>query len=256
MQTCCTSRASPSRTFGFCIPDIVRAVVEDNEARRTTWTTALARRGIDPFLYLWERSPCAFPGVRCYAGATEIARYRRRQPLTEPFSNALDVDDNDHPKAIWSYVFRGRPFQKEGPSGYSLAHLADHKEYQDRGPEEFSDPTAPGNRWRTRFGLFTSVTNTVYTPDGLMRPTDFSFPLRNLIQRKADALYGRFCNLLPAPWSIRPGAEKTWSVEAFGWSEPVGGTEHVEPFLSYRNGRMEDLLSEDYLRKKYSLESK
>ncbi len=101
------------------------------------------RRGIDPSRYLWYRSPCAFPGVRRYSEGTEIAQYRRRRPLTEPFSDALAVDDNDHPKAIWSYVFRGKPFQKEGPSDYSLAHLADHKEHKDRGAEEFSHPDAP-----------------------------------------------------------------------------------------------------------------
>jgi hypothetical protein len=220
-----------------------------------TWTDGLVRRGVDPSAYLWERSPCAFPGVRRYAGSTEIAQYRRRRPLTEPFSNALIVDDNDHPKAIWSYVFRGMPFQKEGPSGYSLAHLADHKVHKDRGPEEFWHPDALANGWRTVLGLFTSVTNTVYTPDGLMRPTDFSFPLRNLIQRKAHKLYGEFCNLLPPPWSIRTEVELCWSVEAFEWSEPVGTIEYVVPFLHYRHRRMEDLLSEDYLQRNYGLES-
>ena len=59
-----------------------------------------------------SHSSCAFPGVQRYVGATEIAQYRRRRPVTAAgFTNALDVDDNDHPKAIWSFIFLGRPFQ-------------------------------------------------------------------------------------------------------------------------------------------------
>ncbi len=239
----------------FLHPDIVRAVVEDNECRREGWSDRLKKSGIDPSLYLWEHSPCAFPGVRRYVGATEIAQYRRKRPVTAAgFANALDVDDNDHPKAIWSFIFRGKPFQNSGPPGYSLAHLADHKNFKDRGGDEFDCSNTPELPWKTLFGLFTSVANSVYTPDHLMRPTDFSFPLRNLIQRKAADLYGSFCNLLPPLWSIRANELGAWAVNAFGWEPPVGTSEHVPPFLKYRSEEMENLLSEGYLRKVYGVD--
>jgi hypothetical protein len=44
----------------FLHPDIVLAVVEDNEHRREEWSDRLQKRGIDPTLYLWQRSPCVF----------------------------------------------------------------------------------------------------------------------------------------------------------------------------------------------------
>jgi hypothetical protein len=239
----------------FLHPDVVREVVEDNERRRKGWHDRLAEHHIEPSLYLWERSPSVFPGVRRYAGATEIAQYRRKRAVTAAgFTNALDVDDNDHPKAIWSFIFRGKPFQNLGPPGYSLAHLADHKHHKDRGQREFDYRNTPAQPWQTLFGLFTSAANAVYTPDHLMRPTDFSFPLRNLIQRKAADLYGSFCNLLPPLWSIRANESAAWSVDAFDWCKPVGTSEHVPAFLKYRNEEMENLLSEEYLSKAYRVD--
>lgn len=122
----------------FLNPDIVRALVEDNEQHRDEWTEALQAGQIDPAAYLWERSSCAFPGVRRYAGSREIAAHRGHAQLEESQSvKALALDDNDYPKQIWSFVFRGSQFSKFGPSGYALAHLADHKYH--------------GNRYKTDF---------------------------------------------------------------------------------------------------------
>jgi hypothetical protein len=227
----------------FLHPAIVRAVVDDNQDRREEWCSRLADRGIEPSLYLWEGSACAFPGVRRYAGSTEIAQHRRRMEVTAEPENALKLDDNSYPKAIWSFVFRGEGFKNEGPSGYSLAHLADHKKYKNRGQEEF-DTLGRGVSPETFFGLFTSVANTVYMPSGLIRPTDFSFSLRNLIQRKALEIYGIFCKLLPPHLSIRSAQSDSWSLGAFQWCEPVGTLAHLSAFLKYRSEEMEKLLSD------------
>lgn len=228
----------------FLHPDIVLALVEDNECRRKAWSARLADRGVDPSLYLWERSACAFPGVRRYMGSTEIAMHRGRVDSHARPENALIMDDNDYPKHIWSYVFCRRRFQKQGPSGYALGHLLDHKKYKNRGEEELvvDNKSAPF----TFFGLFTSAANTVYMPTGLIRPTDFSFPARNLIQRKAFDLYGSFCNLLPPYLSIRPAQSDLWLLDAFQWCEPVGTSAYVADFLKFRKEEMERLLSKDF----------
>lgn len=224
----------------FLHPDIVQSVVKDNECHREEWGVRLKERGIDPGLYLWQHSPCAFPGVRRYAGSTEIAQYRGRMEAKRGLENALKLDDNDYPKHIWSFVFRGKPFQKHGPSGYSLAHLVDHKNYKNRGQDELTIHRDEVSAL-TLFGLYTSVTNSVYMPNGLIRPTDFSFLLRNLIQRKADAIYGDFCKLLPPHLSFRTNDSVAWSLDAFDWREPVGTSDHVQAFLRYRNEKMETL---------------
>ncbi len=230
----------------FLHPDIVRAVVEDNEIHREEWATSLQRRGVDPSLYVWEKSSCAFPGVRRYAGSTEIAQYRRRLATLEGPEDALVLDDNHYPKTVWSFVLRGKRFQNQGPNGYALAHLADHKQYKNRAQEEF-DVLEETTTFPALFGLYTSVTNTVYTPVGLIRPTDFALPLRNLIQRQSMHLYGSFCNLLPPHLSIRTPESGAWSLDAFDWSEPVGTMDHVPAFLDYRNQEMEKLLANHLL---------
>jgi hypothetical protein len=225
----------------FLHPDVIRSVVKDTEDRREEWSDRLKQRGIDPALYLWQHSPCAFPGVRRYAGSSEIAQYRGRMEATTGPENALKLDDNDYPKQIWSFVFQGKRFRKHGPSGYSLAHLVDHKSHGNRGLEEIANDLGAEVATLTLFGLYTSVTNTVYMPNGLIRPTDFSFLLRNLIQRKADALYGTFCKLLPPHLSFLTNESGAWSLDAFDWCEPVGTSEHVHAFLRYRNEKMEKL---------------
>ena len=230
-----------TRYLCFLHPDIIRSVVKDTEDRREEWSDRLKKRGIDPALYLWQHSPCAFPGVRRYAGSTEIAQYRGRMEAATGPRNALKLDDNDYPKHIWSFVFQGKRFQKHGPSGYSLAHLVDHKNYGNRGKDEIENDGRHEVSMSTLFGLYTSVTNTVYMPNGLIRPTDFAFLLRNLIQRRADALYGSFCKLLPPHLSFRTNESDAWALDAFNWRQPVGTSGHVQAFLKYRNEKMEAL---------------
>jgi hypothetical protein len=216
----------------FLHPDIVRAVIDDNEDRREAWGARLAKRGIEPSAYLWERSACTFPGVRRYEGKERAGWKKYEGPET--------LDDNAYPKEIWSFVFRGACFAKQGPDGYSLAHLADHKPHKNRGQHEFD---TIGQGLKTLPGLYTTITNTVYMPIGLIRPTDFSFSLRNLIQRKANSIYGDFCKLLPPHLSIRASESDAWSLNSFRWSDPVGTSEHVAAFLQYRNKEMERILS-------------
>jgi hypothetical protein len=225
----------------FLHPDIVRFIVADNQLHREKWHARLAEHGVDPSLYLWEGSPCAFPGVRRYAGGAEIAQHRNKMTRTARPDNAIALDDNSYPKQIWSFVFLGKRFPNQGPSGYSLAHLVDHKNYKNRGQEEIANNRGDEVSELTLFGLYTSVTNSVYMPNGLIRPTDFSFLLRNLIQRKADAIYGNFCKLLPPHLSFRTNDSDAWSLDAFDWREPVGTSDHVQAFLRYRNEKMEKL---------------
>jgi len=62
----------------FLHPEIVAFMVADNQLHREEWHAGLAEYGVDPSLYLWDGSPCAFPGVRRYAGSAEIAQHRKK----------------------------------------------------------------------------------------------------------------------------------------------------------------------------------
>jgi hypothetical protein len=226
----------------FLNPDIIRALVEDNERNRGPWIDVLETRGISRAAYLWPGSPCAFPGVRRYAGSREIAAHRGHTRLDEnrPL-NALALDDNDYPKQIWSFVFRGVQFSKFGPEGYALAHLADHKDHGNRFGQDF-EVTEGEDIPRPLFGLYTCPSNTVYIPVSLIKPTDFVGTVRALLVRRAQQLYGSFCSILPPFLRIPETVSTEWNVTEFKWSDPVGTTRHVPAFLEFRNARLRSLI--------------
>lgn len=225
----------------FLDPGIVETVTEDNRRFGNEWSASLYALGIDPAIYLWEGSPCAFPGVRRYAGSTEIAVFRKRTETVEAPPQCLSLDDNDYPKHLWAFVFTGKPFRKRGPAGYQLAHLFDHKEYGSRWHDELDAP--PGFEGSVLpYGLFTSAANSVYAPDAFLRPTDFSLRLRSLIQRRAQQLYDSVCCLAPPPLKVKPCADPDWAVDNFRWSAPVGGVESVTDFLEFRRRRIDELI--------------
>ncbi len=217
----------------FLDPGIVYAVAEDNRRMGADWSRRLEALGIDPAIYLWEGSPCAFPGVRRYAGSMEIAAFRQRATADIISPQCLALDDNDYPKHLWAFVFTGKPFRKRGPGGYQLAHLFDHKEYGNRWREELDippdakEPVLP-------YGFFTSAANSAYVPGAFLRPTDFSLRLRSLIQRRALQLYGDICSIVPPPLAVKPCEDRNWSLDNFRWSRPVGGMNNVPGFLEFR----------------------
>ena len=92
------------------------------------------------------------------------------------------------------------------------------------------------------FGLFTSAANTAYFPSAFLRPTDFSFHLRSLVQRRAQHLYSDVCLVLPPGLELQPGIHPSWEPERFQWNPPVGQTIHVPAFLEYRRRRIDELL--------------
>lgn len=226
-----------ARFARFLRPEIVRAVVEDNEQQRADWSKKLEQRGIDPQAYIWPKSACAFPGVRRHAGSKEIAIFRKQ--VNDSVMNALALDDNDYPKQLWSFVLTGKKFAKHGPMGYALAHLADHKHHNNRTAHDFDRVEGEGQT--TLHGLYTAPTNAVYLPAATIRPTDFSVPLRNLLKRRAASLYGSFCAPLPTWLSIPPAKNSDWELDRFEWPDPVGDPQLISSFLSFRRSKMEEL---------------
>ena len=212
----------------FLHPDIVDAVVRNNRHHLSNWRSRLAEVDIDPDIYLWKGSPCAFPGVRRYTNK-EKSSFRDR---TKNFPHSLRLDDNDFPKHLWAYVLTGRMFKKQGPRGYQLAHLADHKEHMNRWRDEFSldfqaDPPL-------LFGLYTSPANTIYVPNSFLSTTDFVNPLRALLLKRAYELYGQICTLAPPPLRERELDDSAWNPAHFTWGDPVGDVQKVDLFLEYR----------------------
>ena len=225
----------------FLEPEIVGAVAEDNRRCRAEWSPRLDALGIDPSIYLWEDSACAFPGVRRYAGSKEIAEFRQQSKPDAAPSQCLALDDNDYPKHLWAFVFTGRPFRKQGPDGYHLAHPFDHKAHGNRWQDELDLVEGPSEP-PPLFGLFTSAANAAYLPSAFVRPTDFSFRLRTLIQKRALELYGDVCRVVPPPLTVKPCKDQGWTLDSFRWSAPVGDMTHVPAFLEFRRERINELI--------------
>ena len=219
----------------FLHPDIVAAVAEDNRQRSAEWRDKFEEMDVDPDIYLWCGSPCAFPGVRRYIGKE---RDRKGTASTDSMPpNCLKTDDNTFPKHLWAFVLTGKKFQNnKGPKDYQLAHLADHQEYKNRWCREFSreseaDPPP-------LFGLYTSPANAAYVPKSFLKPTDFVGTLRALLLRMAYRLYGGICRLAPPPLVEKKEREDSvWNLNQFTWSDPVGATDtdNVDQFLKYRH---------------------
>ena len=167
--------------------------------------------------------------------------FRQRAAPDEAPSQCLALDDNDYPKHLWAFVFTGKPFRKQGPDGYQLAHLFDHGSTGTAGgtnwtlPPDVDEPAPP-------YGLFTSAANSVYAPGAFLRPTDFSPKLRSLIQRRALQLYGNMRRVVPPPLAVKPCADPNWVLDDFRWSPPVGGMDRVPDFLDFRRERIAELI--------------
>lgn len=229
----------------FLNPEIVAEITKNNNNDRTVWVKALELKNIDPELYLWEGSPCCFPGIRRHAGSKEIALFRKHRSLKQSeiidaIEDAIILDDNDFPKQVWSFVLKGKYFAKSGPESYALAHLTDHKKANNRMKEEYI--FNEGREYiKPFYGLFTCPTNTVYIPNNLIRPTDFNSSLRRLIVQKSEELYRNVCNIIPPHISI-PKMDEKWSIQNFEWSSCVGNVNHVKDFLKYRKETVSKLL--------------
>ncbi len=225
----------------FLHPEIVREIVKDNNYNKEVWSTKLDKHNISFSIYLWENSPCAFPGVRRHSGSKEIAHFKKHTKLSShEIPHAVTLDDNDFPKQIWSYIFRENKFQKHGPKNYALAHLADHKEYNNRLFREFDVENK--SEQHQLFGLFTCPSNTVYIPTSILRPTDFSPAIRKLLISRSHQLYGNFCNILPTWIKLNPELNIPWELSHFRWSDPVGEPNNVKMFLEFRKETMESIL--------------
>lgn len=218
----------------FLSPEVVYAITEDNKSKQTHYKTILSEAGIDPELYLWENSPCAFPGVKRADGGD-----KERQN-----DNALiiDPDGNFYPLYLWKSIFKIHSFQ---PDRYSLAHLIDHKGERNRMAEEFDFPS--GTHKESLCGLFTCPTNAAYVPSALMRPTDFNGSLRNLLFQKAFNLYKDCCNILPADMHLKEPVSERWHCSYFEWAEPIGNVEDMKAFFNYRNKNFEKKLKQALL---------
>lgn len=215
----------------FLHPDIIAAIADDNRSMSCEWSSRLAALGVDPMDYLWDGSACTFPGVR------------RRSGEKDKGADCLkvDPDGNTYPKHLWAFTLTGERFRREGPKGYNLAHLFDHK----AGDGRFRDESlgAPdGGKPPNLHGLFTSAANTTFVPDAFKSLTDSSPGFRRLLLHRAAQLYGSSCRLLPPPLKLKGDDDPVFTPDAFDWAQPEGTNAGIDGFLAFRRRCIAELL--------------
>ena len=225
----------------FLNPEIIYKITEDNYKHQDEWSRKLKECDVDPGIYLWDNSPCAFPGVRRYSGR-ERNDWRKLRYL---YPDCFCIDDNSFPKHLWAFVFTGCEFRNHGPKSYQLAHIFDHKTYKNRWQREMKGWRRDIKKPPKLFGLFTSPANTAYVPTDFLKPTDFSHKLRILLQRKAFELYGDVCQILPPPLE-KSYDDQNWDLEKFDFGTCVGDITHVSAFLKFRNQKMDELFDKKF----------
>lgn len=223
----------------FVSPEIVAFIVENNEKNKQKWKMGLEKKNINPDIYLWEKSPCVFPGVRRHSGADETNKYRKKDFTNIP--NATRLDDNGYPKELWSWVLRDRKrYDRTNPIGFHLAHIFDHKDYKSKNPSELNGSKVEGELLFS--GLYTSATNTCFVPSVFLKPTDHNLKLRRLLQEVQMNLYSSVCNVLPYNWNLNNELKDGWNVNEFEKPEIVGDINLVGSFLEYRENKIEEYL--------------
>lgn len=222
-------------------PDIVAAVVADNNRNRDLWSEQFAEVGISLDSYLWDDAPVTFPGVRRHVGGKEVVDFRTRGKLATG-ENALCLDDNSYPKQVWSFALRNAPFPMNNPPGYSLAHILDHKDFATRNADELLGhlPSAEKNRYA---GLYTSCVNAVYVPTNFIKPTDHNSRIRLLLMQIVDRYYSSVCKPLPENLSLNlENISKEWRLDNFPKPQVVGNLAYVQAFLDFRNMKINELV--------------
>jgi hypothetical protein len=76
-----------------------------------------------------------------------------------------------------------------------------------------------------------------------IKPTDFVGTIRALLVRRAQQLYGGFCEILLPFLRIPQPSSPEWDVNEFRWADPVGTTSHMPAFLEFRRVRLEKLIN-------------
>lgn len=189
-------------------PPLVKAVAAANaeEPRASNWASQLRHAGIEPRLYLWPGSACAYPGVRRRVGDEKRSDRKSGQALF------LDKTGNTYAKKVWYKLINAFDTLR---NGYHLVHLFPHKGYVVTQLIDLLPPIIHLTDDDAKLvalmrahglpGLFTNPANMCYLPGNLTRPTDANTLLQRALWHRAITLYGANALLPPV---LAPLAER------------------------------------------------
>lgn len=226
----------------FLRPEIIKKITISNIELNEYFTDYLSQSGIDTKNYIWENCSITFPGIRRANGKTDN-EFKKKQ-LPKEFrreKGAIYIDDNSYPKHLLAYIFTNKQFSNQGPVGYELAHIFEHKAVS-RLYEEFIVEDDSYDLLKPISGMFTNAAGLMYAPRTFVKITDHSAHARRLIQQKVLQLYGNVTNVLPPSVNLKKRDDE-WDIDLFNWGEPVGNPNNVDQFLRFRKERIEKILN-------------
>jgi hypothetical protein len=222
----------------FLDPMLVWRIAKDNQRRADRWRRLLEARGIDSRLYLWEGSPCGFPGVRRYRGVQEKTWYeaKGKSLCKQTFPDAAVIDWNGYPKKLWNYL------SGERIHGYSLTHLLNPTKITTQFWADLSANTHLEDKGL--YGLFTSPANTIYVPNSMLNFIGTIQKLKGLLVERELQLYQQVCRIVPPEVQVytdRQYRNNDWDIDRFEWAPCFGAGVSLEEFLNYREKTVESL---------------
>ena len=215
----------------FLSPDIVRLIVEENEKINSVVCKSLHDKGINPELYLWEKSSCCFPGIRKYNNPSEQILLGKKHSINVNTEDAIAIDKNYYLNQFLSFIVGESEF-KNKPNEYVLCTLFDCKNNNRMAKEfEFEDNYS----YKTPFyGLYTCASNLFLIPSNFVKLIDFDSPIRTLLYRRVRYLYGDFCNLIPPYATYKENSTPNWFIEYFYWPGTIGEAKNIKDFFDFR----------------------
>jgi len=167
---------SVEKTIAMCLgkvthhvhPKIVERIAEANVNYKNDFKKIC--KELDAEVFFYDGSDCVFPGVRRNINKEKVGKWKNN---IHSVDNTI-LNDNTFPRHIWAFLsmnkqYDGNSWKKSGLEKFELAHIfghkVDEKELEKKVFNQYDETKLP-------YALFTSASNVVLIPNGLMKPTD------------------------------------------------------------------------------------
>ena len=149
-------------------PAIVNKIIQSNIVFKREFQDVCHDADINTFFY--EGSDCIFPGVRRNINKEKQGKWKNNINPTD----YTILNDNTFPRHIWAFLSMNKPYAghmwaESGLSKFELAHIFGHKQdektLEKKVFNQFDEKKKP-------YAYFTSASNVILLPNGLMKPTD------------------------------------------------------------------------------------
>jgi len=225
------------KTIAICLgkichhihPEIIKRITEANVRFKNGFKNLCPKVDVEVFFY--EGSDCVFPGVRRPINKEKEKKWKNNICSKDN----MILNDNTFPRHIWSFLSMNKPYngdswKKSGLEQFELAHIFGHKidekKLEKKVFNQYDETKLP-------YALFTSASNVVLIPNGLMKPTDKSESIKIAFYKRHIELYG---NNLYSEKQLNVNSIPKWYSE-IEWREPVlpnNWEEKIDNLLEYR----------------------